>query len=262
MQGACISRKWESSHIFLFLYQDNRAASFLRPLNSASGAHGASVSVHEGKELYGDHSFYSLVSRHYHGRRQRRGRKVGICGQAPSDYPEFARFLVTCGIDSISLNPDTVLKTTQDIVVLEHQRAAQGKTAAEAYQRRSADNGRLAKELQAWWTMLQTHWHEVRFGAVEMSRQDDGWSFRVRVYLGEIPAASVRVELYADPTDGEAPLRTEMGRGDIIPGAINGYVYHACIPTARPAADFTPRVVPYHPEARVPTEAPLIRWQR
>ena len=41
------------------------------------------------------------------------GRKIGICGQAPSDYPEFARFLVSCGIDSISLNPDTVLKTTR-----------------------------------------------------------------------------------------------------------------------------------------------------
>jgi pyruvate,water dikinase len=41
------------------------------------------------------------------------GRKVGICGQAPSDYPEFAAFLVECGIDSISLNPDTVLKTTK-----------------------------------------------------------------------------------------------------------------------------------------------------
>jgi pyruvate,water dikinase len=53
------------------------------------------------------------------------GRKIGICGQAPSDYPEFARFLVTCGIDSISLNPDTVLKTTQDIVALESQPAAE-----------------------------------------------------------------------------------------------------------------------------------------
>jgi pyruvate,water dikinase len=52
------------------------------------------------------------------------GRKVGICGQAPSDYPEFARFLVRCGIDSISLNPDTVLKTTQDIVEMERQGAA------------------------------------------------------------------------------------------------------------------------------------------
>jgi len=43
------------------------------------------------------------------------GKKIGICGQAPSDYPEFARFLVECGISSISLNSDTVIKTTLDI---------------------------------------------------------------------------------------------------------------------------------------------------
>jgi pyruvate,water dikinase len=49
------------------------------------------------------------------------GRKIGICGQAPSDYPEFARFLVACGIDSISLNPDTVLKTTQEIAAMERE---------------------------------------------------------------------------------------------------------------------------------------------
>ena len=49
------------------------------------------------------------------------GRKIGICGQAPSDYPEFARFLVSCGIDSISLNPDTVLKTTREILDMEKQ---------------------------------------------------------------------------------------------------------------------------------------------
>lgn len=47
------------------------------------------------------------------------GRKIGICGQAPSDYPEFAQFLVRCGIDSISLTPDTVLKTTQAILEME-----------------------------------------------------------------------------------------------------------------------------------------------
>jgi pyruvate,water dikinase len=40
-----------------------------------------------------------------------KGRKIGICGQAPSDFPEFAEFLVECGIDSISLNPDSVIKT-------------------------------------------------------------------------------------------------------------------------------------------------------
>ncbi|MFH1408665.1 MAG: phosphoenolpyruvate synthase [Nanoarchaeota archaeon] len=42
-------------------------------------------------------------------------RKIGICGQAPSDFPDFAEFLVECGIDSISLNPDTVIKTTLKI---------------------------------------------------------------------------------------------------------------------------------------------------
>jgi len=48
-------------------------------------------------------------------------KKVGICGQAPSDYPEFAEFLVQEGIDSISLNPDTVLKTRIRIAAMEHK---------------------------------------------------------------------------------------------------------------------------------------------
>jgi len=41
------------------------------------------------------------------------GRKIGICGQAPSDYPDFAQFLVDSGIDSMSLNPDSVLDTLE-----------------------------------------------------------------------------------------------------------------------------------------------------
>ncbi|HMT09367.1 MAG TPA: phosphoenolpyruvate synthase [Pyrinomonadaceae bacterium] len=49
----------------------------------------------------------------------RSGKKIGICGQAPSDYPEFADFLVERGINSISLNPDTVLQTTKHILETE-----------------------------------------------------------------------------------------------------------------------------------------------
>jgi pyruvate,water dikinase len=49
----------------------------------------------------------------------RNGIHSGLCGQAPSDYPDMAAYLVELGIDSISLNPDTVLKTTQSVLELE-----------------------------------------------------------------------------------------------------------------------------------------------
>ena len=54
-----------------------------------------------------------------HGHRPRR--KIGICGQAPSDFPEFAEFLVECGIDSISLNPDVVLSIRLNIAKVEEK---------------------------------------------------------------------------------------------------------------------------------------------
>jgi len=47
------------------------------------------------------------------------GKKIGICGQAPSDYPEFAEFLVECGINSISLISDTVIETTLNVLKTE-----------------------------------------------------------------------------------------------------------------------------------------------
>jgi pyruvate,water dikinase len=60
---------------------------------------------------------------------KRNSKKIGICGQAPSDYPEFARFLVEQGIDSISLNPDTVLKTLVDVATTEEELKSRGKVA-------------------------------------------------------------------------------------------------------------------------------------
>lgn len=61
-----------------------------------------------------------------------RGRKIGICGQAPSDYPEFAKFLVELGIDSISLNPDAVLRTLPTIVRAEDEKKGQLASASSA----------------------------------------------------------------------------------------------------------------------------------
>ncbi len=54
---------------------------------------------------------------------RRNGIHSGLCGQAPSDYPDMAEFLVRVGIDSMSLNPDTVLKTTRQVLEVEQQLA-------------------------------------------------------------------------------------------------------------------------------------------
>jgi pyruvate,water dikinase len=64
---------------------------------------------------------------------RRKGRKVGICGQAPSDFPEFAAFLVEQGIDSISLIPDSLLKTSERVL------QAEQKPQASRPSRRSGD---------------------------------------------------------------------------------------------------------------------------
>jgi starch phosphorylase len=52
-----------------------------------------------------------------------------------------------------------------------------------------------------------------------------------------------------------------MTRGERLPDA-SGYVYSARVPAERPAADYTPRIIPHHPEAAVPLEAPQILWER
>jgi len=59
---------------------------------------------------------------------RRNGRHSGLCGQAPSDYPEMAEFLVEIGIDSMSLNPDSVLGTTRHVLEVEKRLGRAGRT--------------------------------------------------------------------------------------------------------------------------------------
>ena len=84
----------------------------------------------------------------------------------------------------------------------------------------------------------------------------------VPVYLGEIEPASVRVELFADRDAREEPFAQQMVPVEPIPNVPNASIYRATIDTTRPPGHFTARVVPYHPDARVPIECPLIAWQR
>jgi starch phosphorylase len=133
--------------------------------------------------------------------------------------------------------------------------------AASAFRGRSVDGARLARELGAWTETLERHWSEVRFGDVNVSRERDGWSFEARVHLGAVPADMVRVELYADATDGQEPVRQPLKRCEEVPASTNACVYRAAVPaSSRPWWHFTPRIVPHHRDAFVPIEAPFIVW--
>jgi len=68
---------------------------------------------------------------------KRNGRHSGLCGQAPSDYPEMAEYLVEIGIDSMSINPDTVLKTTLQVLEVEKRLGRKsGKTVGKSYRKK------------------------------------------------------------------------------------------------------------------------------
>ena len=74
-----------------------------------------------------------------------------------------------------------------------------------------------------------------------------------------MPPEAVRVELYAD---GDDVTRLPMTRDRHVEGSANGYVFTASVPASRPASDWTPRVIPDHPDAVVPLEASYILWAR
>ncbi len=134
--------------------------------------------------------------------------------------------------------------------------------AAAAYRRRAGDKGKLGQQLVEWQRSLAQHWGAVRFGHLEVEAAGEQHAFRLQVYLDELDADAVRVELYADARNGESPARQAMARGEPLVGAATGYVYTARVPAARPAGDYTPRLLPHHREAVVPLEANQILWQR
>ncbi len=134
--------------------------------------------------------------------------------------------------------------------------------AAERFQARAADDGKLGKDLVNWRRSLAEHWPRLRFGALNVESGGNQHSFHVQAYLDELDPEAVQVELYADQGGGAEPFRRAMKRGELLAGSMNAFGYTACVPAERPAADFTPRIVPFHAGADVPLEAPQILWYR
>ncbi len=133
---------------------------------------------------------------------------------------------------------------------------------AEACRQRHADNAVLAAGIEEWHTLLRQHWDKLYFGNVTADSVAEGNRVQVQVYLDGIPPEAVRVELYAENPDGGQPIRWPLTRTAALLGVSNAYLYEGTVPNDRPATEYTPRIVPAHPVAMVPLEAPFITWYR
>ena len=134
--------------------------------------------------------------------------------------------------------------------------------AAEAYRARAQSGGALGRQMVAWRLALDRQWAALRFGAVKIVTAGAAHIFEVQVFLRDLDPEAVRVELYADGTSGDGPVRYEMTRGRRLDGADVGFAYGAEVPATRPAADFAVRIIPRHDGVAIPLEAAHILWQR
>jgi starch phosphorylase len=134
--------------------------------------------------------------------------------------------------------------------------------AASAYLERAADKGAIGVDMVNWRHVLDQKWAALRFGEVKVETGGEQHVFEVQVYLDDLDPEAVRVELYANGVNGTAPERVEMKRVRQPAGATNSYAYRAEVPGARPATDYTARLIPHRDGVAVPLEAARILWQR
>jgi starch phosphorylase len=133
--------------------------------------------------------------------------------------------------------------------------------AAEAVLARSADGGKQGTDILNWRKLVADHWSRLRFDTLKIESDANRHTFQVQAYLDELDPEAIRIELYAEGHDGAQPSRETMQRGEALVGS-NAYCYTAVVPADRPAADFTPRIIPWHPGAATPLEAHQILWYR
>ncbi len=133
--------------------------------------------------------------------------------------------------------------------------------AAEAFQRRAANQGAEGRQLVAWEQNLTSHWAELHFGELRVGGASGRWSFEVELFLGAVGASSIQVELFANGAAGGESVRHVMECVTSPDATGQPYVYRAEIPAVRPASEYTVRALPRFPDACIPLEASQILWQ-
>ncbi len=134
--------------------------------------------------------------------------------------------------------------------------------AAAAYRERAADKGAVGRQVVDWRRALDWKWDSLCFGDARVETSGGHHEFDVEVFLHDLDPGDARVELYANGMNGGDPERVEMKCARALLDASRGCVYHATVPAARPAGDYTARVIPRHSGVALPLESARILWQR
>jgi starch phosphorylase len=134
--------------------------------------------------------------------------------------------------------------------------------AAAAYRERAANKGEVGRQVVDWLHAVDRKWDSLRFGDLRVETGAGSHVFELEIFLNDLNPNEVRVELYADGINGGDPVREEMKCAPPLPDASLRCVYRATVPSARPAGDYTARVLPQRSGVAVPLESTRILWQR
>jgi len=134
--------------------------------------------------------------------------------------------------------------------------------AAAGYLARADGNSKVGQSLLGWKQNLDQNWSSIKFGAVTVETRDGKHFFDAQVFAGAIHVQQFKVELYASSAPGNEAAIEAMTASETPAGSPGGLIYTGQIPAARPATDYTARILPSHPQASVPIEAGQILWQR
>jgi glycogen phosphorylase len=136
--------------------------------------------------------------------------------------------------------------------------------AAREFRRRAADNGAVAAAMREWECRLRRGWPRLHVDNPAISGSDGVCQFTVPIYLGDIGADEVRIDLYAEAeaeSSGPAVV-IAMARSAPISGSGDGHIYSGSAAATRPVEDYTIRVTPARAGVEIPAELALIHWQK
>jgi starch phosphorylase len=134
--------------------------------------------------------------------------------------------------------------------------------AAAAYRDRAVDKGAVGVDMVNWRHALDQKWTALRFGEVKVDTVGGQHVWEVELYLDDLDPVAVRVELYANGGNGTVSERVEMEPVRQLTDATRGYAYRAGVSAARPATDYTARVIARCDGVAIPLEDARILWQR